>query len=111
MSNPRSRSLFVYGTLRDAALVVELTGRQFAQIPATLDGYRRVEPDGDYAWIEPHGNAHVDGIVLCSIDERSMERLDAYEGDLYERRAVEVRTADGLDIECDTYVGLRRDRR
>ena len=40
--------LFVYGTLMNDALAVELTGRDFRKERARLPGYRKIMPEGDY---------------------------------------------------------------
>lgn len=104
---PPARDLFVYGTLRDAELVLRLTGRRFATRPAVLEGYEKFDPRGGYPWIAPRPGAQVEGIVLCDVDDASLARLDAYEeeGRLYRREEVVVRHRDGSPRRCHTYVG------
>lgn len=98
--------LFVYGTLRDGACQRAVAGRTFPARPATLRGYRRVEPSGGYPYLvaDPHGV--VDGIVLDDVDAAALRRLDRYEdeGRLYVRRSVTV-AAGGATVPCDVYVG------
>jgi gamma-glutamylcyclotransferase (GGCT)/AIG2-like uncharacterized protein YtfP len=97
-------SLFVYGTLLSEDLVRKLTGRLFPKRPATLEGFERIEPPGDYPYIAPKPGARVDGSLLDGIDAASLGKLDAYEGDGYLRTPVEV-SAGGVRVRCETYVG------
>ncbi|MCW5891583.1 MAG: gamma-glutamylcyclotransferase [bacterium] len=98
--------LFVYGTLRDPARQRAVAGRTFPARPATLRGFRRVDPLGGYPYLLDDAGGIVDGLVLGEIDAASLRRLDCYEdeGRLYVRRAVTV-AADGVELACDVYVG------
>ena len=100
-------SLFVYGTLLNDELVRELTGRVFLKRPATLDGFERVEPPGDYPYITRKPGASVGGCLLDGVDAASLARLDAYEGDGYVRTTLEVTLDDGQRVACEGYVGRR----
>ena len=99
-------NLFVYGTLVDLRRVEALTGRQFARVEATLEGFERIESDGGYPYILPKLGGSVAGLLLKNIDTASLNRLDEYEaeGDLYLRREVEV-LVGGQPIHAMTYVG------
>ncbi len=98
--------LFVYGTLMDAALVAELTGRRFRREAAELRGYRKVTPAGDYPYIVPDPAHTVHGFVLCGVDDAAMRAFDVYEDErLYLRGAVTVHVA-GQPRDCIVY--LRR---
>lgn len=98
--------LFVYGTLRDAARLRALTGRQFPSRPARLECWARVEPEGGHPYLVPRLGTAVDGPLLDDVDPASLRALDAYEdeGRLYLRRPVEV-LAEGRRVGCETYVG------
>jgi len=87
--------LFVYGTLRDAALVRRLTGHDFVAEAATLPGYRRHEPPGSYPYITPDPAAKVHGVVWRNVDADALRAFDAYEdeGRLYRRVDVWVTVA------------------
>ena len=96
--------LFVYGTLMDDALVVELTGRSFRKEPARLPGYRKIMPEGDYPYIVPDAVQSVDGVVLCDVDDTALQAFDVYEDErLYLRREVTVIVA-GDRRACLAYV-------
>lgn len=101
-----SGRLFVYGTLRDPACQRTVTGRTFAARPATLCGFRRVEPPGGYPYLVADPRGVVEGLVLEGVDAEALRRLDHYEdeGRLYRRCAVTV-AANGTEVACDAYVG------
>jgi gamma-glutamylcyclotransferase (GGCT)/AIG2-like uncharacterized protein YtfP len=96
--------LFVYGTLMDDGLVVELTGRSFRKEQAQLPGYRKVTPDGDYPYIVPDAAETVAGVVLRDVDDDALRAFDVYEDErLYLRREVTV-TVAGNRQTCIAYV-------
>jgi gamma-glutamylcyclotransferase (GGCT)/AIG2-like uncharacterized protein YtfP len=96
--------LFVYGTLMDDGLVVELTGRRFRKDPARLPGYRKVTPAADYPYIVPDATGTVDGLVLHDVDDEALRAFDVYEDErLYLRREVAV-TMAGVRQICIAYV-------
>ena len=96
--------LFVYGTLMDDALVVELTGRSFRKERARLPGYRKVTPEGDYPYIVPDAAETVEGLVLRDVDDEALRAFDVYEDErLYLRREVTV-TIAGDRQTCIAYV-------
>lgn len=99
-------TLFVYGTLRNARLVRELTGVVFASRPACLPDHERVMPSRGFPYVFPRVGATVDGLLLGEIDATSLQRLDAYEeeGVLYLRRPVTA-IAAGAPVVCQTYLG------
>ncbi|MCK6554389.1 gamma-glutamylcyclotransferase [Candidatus Binatia bacterium] len=104
---PLPDRLFVYGTLRDEALVERLTGRRFVSTPAVLEGYGRECLAGGYPRIFPASGGSVHGQLLHGIDTVSLQALDEYEdeGRLYRRTTVRV-VSGGATYEAMTYVGL-----
>jgi gamma-glutamylcyclotransferase (GGCT)/AIG2-like uncharacterized protein YtfP len=88
---PACTDLFVYGTLLDDALVVQLTGRRFTAQAARLHGYRKIEVS-DYPGIVADATAVVDGRLLRGVDAAALAVLDGYEeeGRLYRRTSVVV---------------------
>ena len=85
--------LFTYGTLRDPATQQKLLGRTLGGgIPDTVRGYRLAKLTGIhevYSILQPHPGATVDG-VLFEVSAEELERLDAYEGDAYERVSIRL---------------------
>ena len=97
--------LFVYGTLKDDAVVQGLLGHRLFGRPAVLNGYRRAsDPSIGYPVIYPEDGARVAGKVLDGIDARALQILDAYEGDRYRRIVVRVDTVEGRTLEAYVYV-------
>ena len=103
----RPTNLFVYGTLMDPALVYRLTGRSLRRESAVLTGYRKVLPQGGYAYVVPDPHGRVDGFVLRDVDDATLHVFDRYEdeGHLYQRTEVLVSVA-GRTEPAMTYVGL-----
>jgi gamma-glutamylcyclotransferase (GGCT)/AIG2-like uncharacterized protein YtfP len=99
------RRLFVYGTLRDDAVVQGLLGHRLFARPAVLRGYvQGSDASIGYPVIRPRSDAAVVGKVLDDIDEEILATLDAYEGREYQRIVVEVDTPDGRTVEAYVYV-------
>jgi len=92
-------NLFVYGTLLDEALVRELTGLRFETRDAVIEGCQ-VEHNPETGYFEIRENlagSNAAGKILFDVDEASLKKLDAYEGNLYRRgtahaKALETRT-------------------
>jgi gamma-glutamylcyclotransferase (GGCT)/AIG2-like uncharacterized protein YtfP len=86
-------ALFAYGTLLFPEILQAVTGRVAASSPAALDGFVRRSLAGDFfpAVVEGAAGDRVIGVVYRGLDQRDWERLDRFEGSLYDRRAVTVR--------------------
>jgi gamma-glutamylcyclotransferase (GGCT)/AIG2-like uncharacterized protein YtfP len=98
--------LFVYGTLRDADVLVAVLGHPYEMAGAAaaqLPGHRVVFfPGRTYpALIAAAGN-QAEGLVLAALTPSDMVLLDAFEGDEYRRTAVSV-IVNGLVAEADVY--------
>ena len=97
-------TLFCYGSLEFAEVMRAVTGRSFAHERARLDGWERRRLRGrSYPGLRERTGASTPGTVWHGIDARCAARLDAFEGALYERRGVMVRTSAGLAV-ADVYV-------
>lgn len=96
-----TKPLFLFGTLRDRALLNTVAGAEVQATDAVLEGYeaRRVQ-DADYPCLVP-GNGSAQGLVVS--DQAAQERLDYYEGGYgYGVRPVTVTTEDG-PLEAEVY--------
>lgn len=105
-------ALFAYGTLLFPEILRAVTGRTTTSSPATLDGFVRRRLIGEIfpAIVEGADRDRVDGVVYSRLDGRDWQRLDVFEGDLYERRSVTVRWGPSRIRSAFTYV-LRDDWR
>jgi len=97
--------LFAYGTLMCAEIMQQVAGCLPAQGPATLAGFRRCRLRGEeYPAIVGQPDAVVQGVVYFEVSAAAWQRLDRFEGEMYERRAVQVNGPDGRSLAADTYV-------
>ena len=99
-------NLFVYGTLMDADIMGRVTGSVCHQSQeATLQEYSRRTVCGEvYPAIIKQSGCSVDGIVYFNISLVDIERLDKFEGSLYERIEVEIILNNGERAGSHTYV-------
>lgn len=85
--------------------MVAVTTRTFRSIDAILKGYARFTVKGEsYPGIIPAPDAVTQGILYFELDELSVERLDEFEGDLYQRASVRVETENEDILNAQTYV-------
>jgi gamma-glutamylcyclotransferase (GGCT)/AIG2-like uncharacterized protein YtfP len=102
-------ALFAYGTLAVAEVIEAVAGRAFAAEPARLRGFARRAVRGEvFPALVAAAGAETAGVLYRGLDAEAFAALDAFEGDLYERRAVTVDTAAGSAV-ADAY--LARDAR
>ena len=103
---------FFYGTLMDAEIRVLVLGRHDGAKPvepATLPGFRRLTMRGrTYPVIVADRSSSVEGCLVRGLDRAAATRLDAFEGDEYDRIRCAVVLADGRSVEGWTFVAGRR---
>ena len=102
---PLTEALFAYGTLELPAVLEALTGRRFASEPALLPGFTRfLLRDQPFPGAVPRAGASTPGRLYHDLDARSLALLDDFEGELYERRGVEVWSAAGGRLAAFAYL-------
>jgi len=95
---------FTYGSLMWADIMTRVCGREFAGEPATLADHRRHPVQGqDYPGLLAAPGGRVDGRLYRQVDAPAWARLDAFEGDEYERVPVSVALADGTVLPAQVY--------
>ena len=88
--------LFVYGTLMAEPVMRSVCGRPFDSTPATLHDFRRRRVSGEaYPAIIPFPGEKVDGALYCGLNATQLALLDVFEGDMYRRVIVDVKTVSG----------------
>jgi gamma-glutamylcyclotransferase (GGCT)/AIG2-like uncharacterized protein YtfP len=98
-------NLFAYGTLMCADIMHQVAGCLPPHVPATLARYRRCRVRGEeYPAIGGPQDATVQGVVYLDVPEEAWQRLDRFEGEMYDRRTVLVDCADGKRLAAATYV-------
>ena len=98
-------NIFTYGTLMIPSVMHAVTNRPFPSQKAVLKGYARFTVTGEsYPGIIPASDAVTQGLIYNDVDAKSLERLDEFEGDLYQRTSVRVETVKKDILNADTYV-------
>lgn len=96
---------FAYGTLMCEEIMEEVAGARLQSESGLLKGFRRYVVRGElYPGIVPLKGSEVPGIVYRGLSPEAWRRLDEFEGELYERRAVEILLPDGKSLRAGTYV-------
>ena len=99
------RHLFAYGTLMCPEIFTRICGIEQQGIPASLEKHRRYAVrDGVFPAIVPAANGKVDGLLYCELNDLVWNRIDRFEGDLYERRTVRVNLDIAEMVEAEVYV-------
>ena len=100
------RALFAYGTLMFAPVLRAVCRVELPARPARLRGYARYQVAGAAypAMIATAADATLDGVLYADVTAALWQLLDDYEGPLYRRIEVTVRTQDGADVRAGTYV-------
>ena len=82
-----------------------VTTREFRFKNAILRSHARFTVKGEsYPGIIPVTDAVTEGIIYFDVDELSLERLDAFEGDLYQRTPILAEIKGGEIINAETYI-------
>jgi gamma-glutamylcyclotransferase (GGCT)/AIG2-like uncharacterized protein YtfP len=82
-----------------------VTTREFRFKNAILRDYARFTVKGEfYPGIIRATDMVTEGIIYFEVDKLSLERLDAFEGDLYQRTPVWVETEKEEILNAETYV-------
>lgn len=103
-------NLFAYGTLMSDEIFEVVTGAGLVGVPGILKGFRRWSVKGErYPAIVADDAGLVNGVVYRNLPEPVWSKLDRYEGPLYRRQTVTVRTADGTALTAAAYVWKRED--
>lgn len=96
---------FTYGTLMCPDIMEEVTGRGHRCESGVLQGFLRSALKGEvYPGIIPREDCDVRGIVYWDVSPEAWRRLDKFEGDLYERRRVQIELSDGSCLSAGAYV-------
>ncbi len=98
-------NLFTYGTLMFPEVMEAVIGKPCESVGAVLKGYRRVRVLGrPYPGIYACGDHETCGRLYTGLNEGSLTLLDRFEGSLYERRHVTVKTTRQGSVDTSTYV-------
>jgi len=99
-----TQHLYTYGTLQVEAIIELIVGRPLRGAAARLEGYARYRVAGRvYPAIVEALGSEVSGVLYSDLEAAELDRLDLYEGELYERREVSVWVGSGR-VAAATYV-------
>ncbi|NCT82532.1 MAG: gamma-glutamylcyclotransferase [Comamonadaceae bacterium] len=99
-----TRHCFTYGSLMWADIMARVCGREFASEPASLAEHARHPVAGqDYPGLRPAPGGLVAGRLYRDVDAAAWARLDAFEGQEYERVRVDVSLAGGATAPAWVY--------
>ncbi|MBD2859693.1 gamma-glutamylcyclotransferase [Spongiibacter sp. KMU-158] len=97
--------LFAYGSLMCEDIVSEVAGEPLLCEPARLEGFvRRAIKGEEYPGMIALEGESVPGAIIRNVSGAGWQRLDAFEGEMYDRQQVQVMLADGSAIAAQTYV-------
>ena len=98
-------NLFTYGTLMCEDIMYEVSGYHLLHKPGILRGYSRRSVMGEYyPAIMPDKEATVSGLIYFNLPGSAWDRLDRFEGEMYERLLVPVESNDRSILSAETYV-------
>ncbi|WP_051309920.1 gamma-glutamylcyclotransferase family protein [Desulfogranum japonicum] len=98
------QSLFCYGTLQSPMVMKAVVGAAFSGKEAVLHGFARYRiKKTEYPAITAEEGSSVNGKMYWDLDEDAIAKLDAFEGDKYERVPVKVTVAGGEVIDAYAY--------
>lgn len=96
--------LFAYGTLMVPEVMQRICGYAAPGQSAMLRDYRCRQLSGEvYPAIVPWLGERVEGVIYRGVTPAQLLRLDAFEGEMYQRQAVTV-VADRVSTFAQTYV-------
>jgi len=97
--------VFAYGTLQIAEVMEEVTGLRPRGRPARLSGFARFRVRDDvYPGIVERAGAETPGLLYQGLGSSAVALLDRFEGNMYERRVLEVVREDGRAQPAAVYV-------
>jgi len=97
--------LFTYGTLMVPEIWESVVGARFEMRPGSVLGYAvyRVIAGVYPVMVAADATLRVDGVVYLDLDDRTVQLLDEYESDLYDRILVDAIASDAT-LTCHAYV-------
>jgi len=85
-------------------LVNVLTGKPFMTKFGVLNGYAQfvINDDGQAAMV-PFPDRRVDGVVYLDVDDESLAKLDAFQGNFFVKEEVSIEGEGGEWLEASAY--------
>jgi gamma-glutamylcyclotransferase (GGCT)/AIG2-like uncharacterized protein YtfP len=97
--------LFAYGTLISEDIMFAVSGHRLTGVRCLLRDYERGKIQGEvYPGIVARPGKVVEGVLYSDVPEAAWKRLDIFEGEMYQRRVIQVELEDGAVREAQAYV-------
>ncbi|WP_255580638.1 gamma-glutamylcyclotransferase family protein [Desulfopila sp. IMCC35006] len=97
--------LFTYGSLMCSDIMYRVAGCKTGFTQASLYNFFRSKIAGrEYPGIIPQQGAMVPGVLYFDISAEALERLDIFEGEMYQRQEVEVINDTHDSVTAMTYI-------
>ena len=98
--------LFTYGSLMFEQVFSKLIAHEYQKSTATLRGFiRKAVVNERYPVVyRNEASDRVDGVVYFELMDRDLRRLDAFEGDFYQRQQETIVIPEGREICAEVYV-------
>lgn len=98
-------NLFTYGSLMCADIMLEVSGQKTRHQAAHLNNYFCSQIHNEtYPGITPVTGERVSGVVYFDLNTRALEKLDAFEGEYYERKDVDVQCSGTTPTKAMAYI-------
>jgi gamma-glutamylcyclotransferase (GGCT)/AIG2-like uncharacterized protein YtfP len=98
-------NLFSYGSLMCSDIMSKVTDCHLDYCQAVLNNFFRSKMHGrEYPGIVEQPEAQVSGVLYRKLSPKALQRLDAFEGEMYQRQEVEVMTKEHGIAVAMTYV-------
>ena len=100
-----SLTVFTYGTLQIPEVMEAVTGERFQSIKVTAHGFVRYTLQGKiYPGIMVEPGASTDGCMYVDVSDRALTILDEFEGEVYERRLIDICLSKSKCVKAYAYV-------
>ncbi len=98
-------NLFTYGSLMCSDIMFRVAGGKTDSTQATLNNFFRSKMHNEeYPGIIARPKATVPGVLYFHLSAEAIQRLDDFEGEMYQRQQVEVIAEDFVLVTAMTYV-------
>ena len=99
------KNIFTYGSLMVPSIFLVVAGKDYRFEPAYLSGYARYCLKGEYyPGIVLSPISRMEGVVYFDVNDASVRRLDAFEGEDYKRTSVTVALEGKGTVDAQAYV-------
>jgi cation transport regulator ChaC len=83
----------------------QVAGCDAASAPAVVYGFKRRCVRGEhYPALVPAEGGRVEGVLYRDLSDAAWQRLDRFEGEMYDRQQVQVEVLDGTVLSAFTYI-------